>query len=115
MVKINNKKVLRMVRLMQLVIGKSWYRPIKGDCQKGGVAMKTMKLFSMMLAGTTSAAFAAATTQGEGAGILAYLFVGFFALIIITQLAPAMVLFFGMMKGLFSRQEKTDATSVRID
>lgn len=77
--------------------------------------MKTMRLFTTMLAGTTTVAYAASTTQGEGAGILAYLFVGFFALIIITQLAPAMVLFFGMMKGLFSRQEKTDATSVRVD
>jgi len=77
--------------------------------------MKTIKLFTMMLAGTTSAAYAASTMQGEGAGILAYLFIGFFALIIITQLAPAMVLFFGMVKGVFSRQEKADTTSVRVD
>lgn len=77
--------------------------------------MKTMKVFLTMLVGTTSAAYAASAMQSEGAGILTYMFVGFFALIVITQLAPAMVLFFGLIKGLFSRQGKTDATSVRVD
>lgn len=77
--------------------------------------MKTMNLFSMMWAGITSAAYAASGMQSEAPGILTYLFVGFFALIILTQLAPAMVLFFGLVKGLFSRQEKTEATSVPVD
>ena len=74
--------------------------------------MKTMKMLVSMVAGSTSAAYAATATQGEGAGILAYFFVGFFALIIVTQLVPAMILFFGMVKGLFSSSEKT---SVKAD
>jgi hypothetical protein len=74
--------------------------------------MKTMKMLISMVAGSVSAVYAATGTQGEGAGILAYFFVGFFALIIVTQLVPAMILFFGMVKGLFSSSEKT---SVNID
>ncbi len=77
--------------------------------------MKTTKLMATMLAGTTTAAYAANGVHSEGAGILTYLFVGFFALILITQLAPAMVLFFGLVKGIFFRQEKKEAKSVQVD
>ncbi|MDT8443134.1 MAG: hypothetical protein RQ722_02485 [Desulfuromonadales bacterium] len=74
--------------------------------------MKTMRMLVSMVAGSASAAYAATGTQGEGAGILAYFFVGFFALIIVTQLVPAMILFFGLVKGLLSRPEKTP---VKVD
>jgi len=69
--------------------------------------MKTMRMLISMVAGSASVAYAATGTQGEGAGILAYFFVGFFALIIVTQLVPAMILFFGLVKGLLSRPEKS--------
>ncbi|MGK2905206.1 MAG: hypothetical protein ACSLFH_02510 [Desulfuromonadales bacterium] len=74
--------------------------------------MKTIRMFVSMVAGSASVAYAATGTEGEGAGILAYFFVGFFALIIVTQLVPAMILFFGLIKGLLSRPEKT---SVKVD
>ena len=74
--------------------------------------MKTMKMLISMVVGSASAVYAATGVQGEGAGILAYFFVGFFALIIVTQLVPAMILFFGMVKGLFTKAEKT---SVKVD
>ena len=74
--------------------------------------MKTMKMLISMVIGSASAVYAASGVQGEDAGILAYFFVGFFALIIVTQLVPAMILFFGMVKGMFSSSEKT---SVKID
>ncbi len=69
--------------------------------------MKTMKLLATMLISSTSAVHAATSAQGEGTGILTYLFLGFFALIIVFQLVPAMILFAGMMKGLFANQKKT--------
>lgn len=72
----------------------------------------TVRLFVSILAGTASAAYATPGAATEGGGFLAYLFVGFFALIIITQLVPAMILFFGMVKGLFT-QEKKEASSIR--
>jgi hypothetical protein len=74
--------------------------------------MKTMKLLMAMMAGSASAVFAAAGTQGEDMGILAYMFIGFFALVVVSQLVPAMILFFGMVKALFSRSEKS---SVKAD
>ena len=74
--------------------------------------MKTVRLLVPMVAGSASAAYAASAQSVEGAGVLTYFFVGFFALIIVSQLVPAMILFFGMVKGLFFRSEKT---SVKVD
>ena len=68
--------------------------------------MKTMKLLATMLISSTSAVYAATSAQSVGAGILSYLFLGFFALIIVSQLVPAVILFAGMMKGLFANQKK---------
>ncbi len=68
--------------------------------------MKTMKLLAAMIVSSTSVVYAAASAQSEGAGILTYFFIGFFALIIVSQLVPAMILFVGMVKGLFAGQEK---------
>jgi len=68
--------------------------------------MKTMRMLISMMAGSASVAFAAAETQGSEMGILTYLFIGFFAVVIVFQLVPAMVLFVGMVKGLFSRQQQ---------
>ena len=68
--------------------------------------MKSMKLLAPMIISSTSAAYAATNAQSEGAGILTYFFIGFFALIIVSQLVPAMILFVGMVKGLFASSEK---------
>jgi hypothetical protein len=73
--------------------------------------MKTMKLLATMMICSTSTAYAANSAQSEGAGILTYFFIGFFALIIVSQLVPAMILFVGMIKGLFTSQEKTSTKS----
>ena len=56
-----------------------------------------------------SAAQAAPAREGEGMSLLGYLFLGFFALIIVSQLVPAAILFCGMIKGVLStrREEKT--------
>lgn len=76
--------------------------------------MKTMRLLITMMAGSTAAAYAASgvQVQGNDVGILTYAFIGFFALIIISQLVPATILFIGMVKGLFSAREKN---SVQAD
>ena len=73
--------------------------------------MKTMKLLALTMISSTSAAYAATSAPNEGAGILTYLFLGFFALIIVTQLVPAVILFCGIVKGLFVREEKTSVSS----
>ena len=71
--------------------------------------MKTMQMLISMVAGSASAAYAAVGSHNEGAGVLTYFFIGFFALIIISQLVPAMILFFSMVKGVFTRPEKSSA------
>ena len=69
--------------------------------------MKTIKMLATIIAGSASAAFAASGAQGQETGLLVYLFVGFFALIVVSQLVPAAILFVGMVKGVFVRSEKT--------
>lgn len=68
--------------------------------------MKTLRILVSMIAGSASAAYAASSMQGQETGILIYFFIGFFALIIVSQLVPAVILFVGMIKGVFSRSEK---------
>lgn len=101
-----------LVWLMQYPLAKRKINVGKPKLDGKEDVMKTMKVLISMAVGSASVAYAAAGTQGEGTGILAYFFVGFFALIIVTQLVPAMILFFGMVKGLFSSSEKT---SVKVD
>ena len=55
-----------------------------------------------------SPAFAATEAVGEGGSFLLTLFIGFFALIIVFQLVPATILFFGMLKSLFVRDHKVE-------
>lgn len=69
--------------------------------------MKTMRILSTMIAGTASAAFAASGTLGQETGLLIYLFIGFFALMVVSQLIPAAILFVGMVRGVFAHPEKT--------
>ena len=54
----------------------------------------------------SSSAFAAGSAMtGEG-GLLLSLFIGFFALIIVFQLVPAVLMMVAMFKGLFGRDSK---------
>lgn len=68
--------------------------------------MKTMKMMVSMIAGSASAAYAASGMQSQETGILVYFFIGFFALIVVSQLVPAVILFVGMLRGVFARSEK---------
>ncbi len=59
----------------------------------------------------SSSAFAATSNAtGEG-NLLLSLFIGFFALIVVFQLVPAVILFVGMVKGLVSKNDKEVKTS----
>ncbi|HEY5674809.1 MAG TPA: hypothetical protein VIR78_13965 [Malonomonas sp.] len=62
----------------------------------------------IVLAGFSTTAHAAAEAGGEGGSFLLTLFIGFFALIIVFQLIPAVLLFAGMLKGLFVREHKAE-------
>jgi hypothetical protein len=62
----------------------------------------TMRGLGWMMVYGASAAYAAPGSTGESVSWLGYLFLGFFALIIVSQVVPAAILFFGMVKGVFS-------------
>ncbi len=70
--------------------------------------MKNICLQTLVtLFGFSSVADAADAGSGGGSFLLT-LFVGFFALIIVFQLVPALILFFGLLKGLFLRDHKAE-------
>ena len=69
----------------------------------------TMRGLGWMMVYGASAAYAAPGSEGDGISWLGYLFLGFFALIIISQVVPAAILCFGMIKGVFS--SRTDKVS----
>jgi hypothetical protein len=56
-------------------------------------------------------AFAAATgATDEGNGIFVWIFLGFFAVIVVGQLIPAFMLITGLVKGILAKAEtKTEA------
>jgi hypothetical protein len=62
----------------------------------------TMRGLGWMLVYGASVAYAAPGSEGGEVSWLGYLFLGFFALIVVSQLVPAAMLFVGMLKGVFS-------------
>ena len=55
-------------------------------------------------------AFAASGAGDEGSGIFVWIFLGFFAVIVVGQLIPAVMLITGLVKGIVSKAEtKTEA------
>ncbi len=71
--------------------------------------MKTMtKLIgtAAILIGSATSALAAAGIREDNSGIVVWVFLGFCALIVVAQLLPAIMLMFGMVKGLAANPEK---------
>ena len=70
----------------------------------------TMRGLGWMMVYGASVAYAAPGSEGDGVSLLGALFLGFFALIIVSQLVPAGLLFYGMVKGVFAgNKEKSEA------
>lgn len=63
------------------------------------------KVLLAVAAGTTSA-YAAVGKEPSGPGLLTIAFLGFLAIIIAIQFIPGLILFFGMLRGIFSATEK---------
>lgn len=60
--------------------------------------MKTLAALIGTIVPTT--AFAAANAPAGGDGILVWIFLGFFAVIVVGQLIPAVMLVIGLVKGI---------------
>lgn len=73
------------------------------------------KTVALLLCSATSA-FAATGAEGEGYGVLFWLFVGFGATIVAFQFIPGIMMFLGMVRGLFTPHHKTqEMTNVKGD
>jgi hypothetical protein len=61
---------------------------------------------------SATAALAADGTQAGGLSPLLIFFLAFFALIVVFQLIPGLLLFFSMLRGLFSPASRKTAATV---
>jgi hypothetical protein len=64
--------------------------------------MKALATIMGIIAPTT--AFAASGTSDEGSGIFVWIFLGFFAVIVVGQLIPAVMLITGLVKGITAKK-----------
>ena len=55
-------------------------------------------------------AFAASGAGEEGSGIFVWIFLGFFAVIVVGQLIPAIMLITGLVKGVIAKAETKTET-----
>lgn len=70
--------------------------------------MKRVMVSLMMLSfGLASNSFAAMSATTTGAGFLVWLFVGFIALFVVSQLIPGVILTVGLIKDLFSKKKSS--------
>jgi hypothetical protein len=69
--------------------------------------MKTLATLIGTIAPAT--AFAAATAAAGNDGMFIWIFLGFFALVVVGQLVPAVMLIIGMVKGITARTEAKTA------
>ena len=69
--------------------------------------MKTISaiILSLLITGTHALA-SGNVSNGEGLGLLATFFIAFGILVIVFQLVPGLLLFGGMLRGLFSPADK---------
>ena len=65
----------------------------------------TGKILLALAAGTTSA-YAATGAEASAPGFLTITFLAFLAAIIIIQFIPGLILFFGLLRGIFSVSNK---------
>ena len=71
---------------------------------------RTLRNTLIALITFSSSAFAAGQTGAGEGSLLLSLFIGFFALIIVCQLVPAVIMLVGMVRGLLGRDQKQVTT-----
>ena len=71
----------------------------------------TGQVLSALAAGTTTA-YAAAGAESSGPGFFTIAFLAFLAAIIAIQFIPGLILFFGLLRGIFSASTKKKASAV---
>jgi len=73
--------------------------------------MKALQRIATIMGSIAPAtAFAATGAREDGSGIFVWVFLGFCALIVVAQVIPALLLMFGMAKGITSVVKEEMAT-----
>lgn len=73
-------------------------------------AMKTAISFTALVLGSASNALAASGAENDGTGLFFWIFLAFGALVIAFQFFPGLLMFFGMLKGLFTSTAREATT-----
>lgn len=69
--------------------------------------MKTLTMTTVaILIAATNAMAATGAVEGEGLGLLASLFIAFGVMIVLFQFIPGVILFAGIIKGVFAKADK---------
>jgi len=74
----------------------------------------TGQVLSALAAGTTTA-YAAAGAESSGPGFMTIAFLSFLAAIIAIQFIPGLILFFGMLRGIFSAAASKKKVSATVE
>jgi len=64
--------------------------------------MKALATIMGIIAPAT--AFAASAASDEGSGVFVWIFLGFFAMVVVGQLVPAVMLITGLVKGIVAKK-----------
>ena len=72
-------------------------KAIKSELKKGEDVMRALATLMGILAPVS--AFAASGVREDSSGIFVWVFLGFCAMIVVAQVVPALLLMFGMAKG----------------
>lgn len=70
--------------------------------------MRTLIASILVTLGCVAPALAASESVAKGSSLLLILFIGFFALIVVFQFIPGLVLLFSMLKGMFTAAPKKE-------
>ena len=73
--------------------------------------MRTLATLIGIIAPAT--AFAASGATDEGNGIFVWIFLGFFAVIVVGQIVPAIMLMTGLVKGILAKTETKTETETK--
>jgi hypothetical protein len=79
--------------------------------------MKTREYLTaaLLVTATPMTAFAATGARADGSGLVVWLFLGFCALIVLLQLAPAIAMIVGLAKGAAETRQEMVEETVDVD
>lgn len=75
--------------------------------------MKKLVMQGLLLFGVAGSALASGAAESEGGGLMIALFLGFFAVIVVFQLIPSLLVFFSVIKEMFAPRQTKISEAVK--